>query len=135
MKKCLTFLLALLGLNTACSQQNYENVDVNAFATTMKEADVVLLDVRTDKEFAEGHIGGALHIDVNKDDFVEQALMQVPQGKRIAVYCRSGRRSARAAGLLANAGYSVVNLKGGIMAWQKEQMAVTTDTHEQDVFT
>ena len=135
MKKCLTFLLALLGLNTACSQQNYENVDVNAFATTMNEADVVLLDVRTDKEFAEGHIGGALHIDVNKDDFVEQALMQVPQGKRIAVYCRSGRRSARAAGLLANAGYSVVNLKGGIMAWQKERMAVTTDTHEQDVFT
>ena len=134
MKKYLTFLLALLGLNTACSQQNYENASVSDFAALITQPDVVLLDVRTDKEFAEGHIGGALHADVNKDDFIEQARQLVPQGKRVAVYCRSGRRSANAANQLAKAGYTVVNLKGGIMEWQKQQMPVTTETAGQDVF-
>ena len=135
MKKYFTFLLALLGLNTACSQQNYENTDVNGFATLIQQADVVVIDVRTAKEFAEGHISGAINSDVNESDFLTKVSGLVPAGKRIAVYCRSGRRSANAAGKLADAGYNVTNLKGGILAWQKEKMAVTTDDASSDTFT
>ena len=51
MKKVLTFLLAVLGLNTACSQ-NFDNYDVKAFAELTAAPDVVILDVRKADEFA-----------------------------------------------------------------------------------
>ena len=104
MKKILTCLFAALGLTTACGQQNFENYDV--------------------KEFAEGHIKGAILIDQFQNDFVEQAQAKLPKDKTIAVYCRSGRRSANAAGKLADVGYKCVNLKGGILAWKEANMPV-----------
>ena len=126
MKKLLTCLLAVLGLNSACGQINYENVDVNGFATLIADTNVVVLDVRTASEYAEGHIQGAVLIDQNQSDFVEKAKASLPQGKTIALYCRSGRRSANAAGKLADVGYKCVNLKGGIIAWKEAMMPVTT---------
>jgi rhodanese-related sulfurtransferase len=132
MKKILTCLLAALGLTTACGQQrsgaaeNFENVEVAAFAELIADSNVVILDVRKADEFAEGHIKGAILIDQFQSDFVEQAQAKLPKGKTIAVYCRSGRRSANAAGKLADIGYKCVNLKGGILAWKKADMPVTT---------
>ena len=124
MKKLLTCLLATLGLTTACGQQNFENADVQEFAELIADSNVVVLDVRTAAEFAEGHIQGAILIDQGQSDFMEKAKATLPAGKTIAVYCRSGRRSANAAGRLADAGYKCVNLKGGIMAWKKANMPV-----------
>ena len=124
MKKVLTILLAALGLNTACSQ-NYEDMDVQAFAKLVADTNTVILDVRTAAEYNEGHIKGAINIDQFMDDFVALALQQLPKEKTIAVYCRSGRRSAYAASLLAKEGYKPVNLKGGIIAWTKENQPVT----------
>jgi len=126
MKKMLTCLLAVLGLNSACGQVNYENVDVNGFATLIADTNVVVLDVRTASEYAEGHIQSAILIDQNQSDFVEKAKASLPQDKTIALYCRSGRRSANAAGKLADVGYKCVNLKGGIVAWKEAMMPVTT---------
>ena len=126
MKKILTLLLAALGLNTACSQ-NYENIDVTEFASLIADTNVVILDVRKADEYAAGHISGAVLIDQFKSDFVEQAKEKLPKDKTIAVYCRSGRRSANAAALLADEGYRMVNLKGGILAWTKEGQPITTD--------
>ena len=139
MKKILTCLLAVLGLNTACGQQNFENTDVQGFAELIVDTNVVVLDVRTAAEFAEGHIQGAILIDQGQSDFVEKAKTTLPtdkggvrdvdnivEGTPIAIYCRSGRRSANAAGKLADVGYKCVNLKGGIMAWQGANMPVTT---------
>ena len=132
MKKILTCLLAALGLTTACGQQrsgaaeNFENVEVAAFAELIADSNVVILDVRKVDEFAEGHIKGAILIDQFQSDFVEQAQAKLPKGMTIAVYCRSGRRSANAAGKLADIGYKCVNLKGGILAWKKADMPVTT---------
>ena len=132
MKKILTCLLAALGLTTACGQQrsgaaeNFENVEVAAFAELIADSNVVILDVRKVDEFAEGHIKGAILIDQFQSDFVEQAQAKLPKDKTIAVYCRSGRRSANAAGKLADIGYKCVNLKGGILAWKKADMSVTT---------
>ena len=126
MKKFLTLLLAVLGLNTACSQ-NYENYDVKESAELITDSNVVILDVRKADEFAEGHITGAILIDQFQSDFLEQAQAKLPKDKTIAIYCRSGRRSANAAGKLADVGYKCVNLKGGIIAWKEANMPVTKE--------
>ena len=134
MKKIITCLLATLGLTTACGQHNYEDADVKGFSELIEDSGVVLLDVRTAAEYAEGHIEGAVLIDQGQSDFVEKAKAAIPAEKKIAVYCRSGRRSANAANRLAAEGYRCVNLKGGIMVWKEAGMPVTTETYEVDVF-
>ena len=134
MKKIVSCLLAMLGLTSACGQQNFENTDVQGFSKLMTNPEVVLLDVRTETEYAEEHIEGAVLIDQKQDDFVEKAKTMLPIDKTIAIYCRSGRRSANAAGKLADVGYKCVNLKGGIMAWKEAGKPVCTDTYEVDVF-
>ena len=123
MKKILTCLLAVLGLNSACGQ--YVNKDVQGFSELIENPNVVLLDVRTASEYAEGHIAGAINIDQSQSDFVEKAKAALPTDKKVAVYCRSGRRSASAADKLAAEGYQCVNLKGGIIAWKEAGKAVT----------
>jgi rhodanese-related sulfurtransferase len=55
---------------------------------------------------------------------MEKAKATLPLDKKIAIYCRSGRRSANAAGRLAAEGYQCVNLKGGILAWKEAGKAV-----------
>ena len=134
MKNIFTCLLATIGLTTACGQPNYEDVNVQAFKSLTEEQDVILLDVRTAEEFAEGHIERAINIDQGQRSFMEMAKAALSLDKTIAIYCRSGRRSASAAGRLAAEGYKCVNLKGGIIAWKEAGMGVTTDTYEVDVF-
>ena len=124
MKTILTCLLTVLGLNTACSQSNYVNADVNEFAELVADTNVVVLDVRTASEFAEGHLERAINIDYHQSDFVEKAKATLSLEKEIAVYCRSGRRSAGAAAKLGEEGYKLVNLKGGIIAWKEADMPV-----------
>ena len=134
MKKILTCLLAVLGFTSACGQKNYEDVDVKGFAELIADSSVVVLDVRTADEFSEGHLAGAINIDVKQSDFLQRAVSLLPKESRmvstnpsmctIAVYCRSGRRSANACRQLSEEGYKTVNLKGGIMAWMDEKMPV-----------
>ena len=125
-RSCLIAALAVLGLNTACGQGNFENTDVQGFAELVADTNVVVLDVRTAAEFAEGHLERAINIDYHQSDFVEKAKAALPLDKTIAVYCRSGRRSAGAAGKLGEDGYKLVNLKGGIIAWKEANMPVIT---------
>ena len=124
MKKIITCLLTVLGLTSACGQ---ENVNVEEFAALIADSSVVILDVRTADEFKDGHIQGAILIDQNQSDFVEKAKAALPVNKTIAIYCRSGRRSANAAGKLTDVGYKCVNLKGGIIAWKEAKMPITID--------
>lgn len=125
-RSCLVAALAMLGLNTACGQGNFENAEVSEFAELVADSNVVVLDVRTASEFAEGHLERAINIDYHQSDFVEKAKATLPLDKKIAVYCRSGRRSAGAAGKLGDEGYKLVNLKGGIIAWKEANRPVTT---------
>ena len=126
MKRFLTCILAALGLTTACGQQNFDNMDVKEFAELIADSNVVVLDVRKADEFVEGHIMGAILIDQFRSDFVDLAQAKLPKDKTIAIYCRSGRRSANAAAKLADVGYKCVNLKGGILAWKEANMPVIT---------
>lgn len=97
---------------------SWSDVGVDEFQTLIADPSVQLLDVRTQEEFDEGHISGALLVDVNDSAFVENALAVIDRHRPVAVYCRSGRRSARAASQLANQGLTVTNLNGGVIAWQ-----------------
>ena len=129
-------LVALLGLNslTACGSRPYKDADVDTFANLTELPDVQLVDVRTADEFAEDHLEGAVNLDVNDSTFVAKAKQQLDATRPVLVYCRSGRRSADAAGKLAAEGFEVTNLKGGIMAWRAAKKPVTASTAEVDVF-
>jgi len=84
--------------------------------------DALVLDVREDKEFAEGHIINSLHIPMSK---VENQLEKLNKHKssHIIVSCRSGSRSNSICGMLRKNGFeNVTNLKGGLMAWQNANM-------------
>lgn len=83
----------------------------------MSRPDVVLLDVRTAEEYAERHLKDAILIDVTEPGFLGKCQRQLPVDKTVAVYCRTGFRSKSAGNLLAEAGYDVINMMGGITAW------------------
>ena len=105
---------------------NIVSVSAPEFDTKIKTDSVQLLDVRTPQEYAEGHIEGALNINVQSDDFQQMAEKELSKDSTILVYCRSGRRSMDAAGILTRLGYRVINLKGGITEWKEDRLTVTT---------
>lgn len=86
-----------------------------------KDQNSVILDVRTDAEFEEGYIPGAIQIDIyNGAEFLKRAKALDPK-KNYYVYCRSGGRSGQACMLLNSVGIqNAYNLKGGIMEWEGE---------------
>ena len=90
-------------------------IGVEEFAKIIKHKNVLLIDVRTPKEFAEEHLERAENIDVKAPDFAEK--IKGIKGK-VAVYCRSGKRSHDAANQLAAQGCTVYDLSGGIIAWK-----------------
>ena len=124
---CAVVLVAALLGACACSQKTAEGkqkktvltVDINEFEKAIARPDVVLLDVRTPDEFAEGHLKDAILIDVKESGFLDKCLKQLPAGKTVAVYCRTGFRSKSAGNILAEAGFDVINMKGGITAWME----------------
>lgn len=105
---------------------NIVSVSAPEFDTKIKTDSVQLLDVRTPQEYAEGHIEGALNINIQSDDFQQMAGKELSKDSTILVYCRSGRRSMDAAGILTRLGYRVINLKGGIIEWKEDGLPVTT---------
>lgn len=112
----LTFFLV-----TACSsneKQGFQSVTVQEFANIIADTTtVILVDVRTAEEYGSGHIENALNIDVKQDDFEKNAINMLPKDKTIAVYCRSGRRSKKAAEILSKNGYNVIELDSGYTGW------------------
>lgn len=108
-----------------CSHSdNIVSVSAVEFEKAIKADSVQLLDVRTPQEYAEGHIAGAININVQSDDFRQRADKELSKDSTILVYCRSGRRSMDAAETLTELGYKVVNLKGGIIEWNEEGLPV-----------
>ena len=110
--------MTMLGLNSCAAQgASFADMDTDDFARYIKDGSVQLLDVRTPAEYAEGHIAGAKNIDIYDAGFMHDAEKTLSKNRPVAVYCRSGRRSADAAARLAAIGYKVTNLTGGILAW------------------
>jgi phage shock protein E len=94
------------------------------FAAASEQPGVVLLDVRTPEEFADGHIDGAANIDLNAPDFPDRVAGLDPT-VTYAVYCRSGNRSATATSYMLQQGFApMYELDGGIVAWQSAGLPV-----------
>ncbi|MCR5850391.1 MAG: rhodanese-like domain-containing protein [Bacteroidaceae bacterium] len=105
--------------------KGFRTISSNEFAQINGDtATVQLVDVRTKEEYEEGHILGALLIDTESYNFQDKATAQLSKEKPVAVYCRSGRRSASAASKLVKLGYEFINLDGGILAWQQAKMPI-----------
>ena len=96
----------------------FKTIDVQEFAEFILKPDVVVLDVRTPAENAQGFIPGTdFNIDVLADSYTKTALEKLPKDKPVALYCRSGNRSKNAARILADNGYEVVELGTGFRGW------------------
>ena len=108
-----TLLLSLLG----CSGRGDANLEPAGFEAAAARPEVATVDVRTAGEYAAGHLPWAANVDWQGPDFIRQMEAAYPKGTPLALYCRSGRRSAEAAEALAKAGYTVYNLQGGYLAW------------------
>ncbi len=80
-----------------------------------------VLDVRQPDEYRSGHIGGARLIPLSE---LKQRVNELPRDRKIVCVCRSGNRSDSAARLLAPLGFDVVNMNGGMLAWQRAGLPV-----------
>jgi len=128
--KFIPLMLALLMMLIACSapasdkaekdQGTYRKLTaVQAKEMIDANADLILLDVRTSEEYAEGHLPGALRI--TDTELEALAAEQLPDlDATLLVYCRSGRRSQASAELLIKLGYTQVYDIGGIADWPYE---------------
>lgn len=101
-----------------------EKVDVEKAEKLIGEK-VQLLDVRTEEEWNEGHLAGAVRVDFRKEGFGEAVARELDEDKPVLIYCRSGNRSGQAAKLMEGLGFkSLFDLKGGIIAWKEAEKEV-----------
>ena len=126
MKRLFMTILAVMML-TACGQDTENDREVVYMNITAEEAkrimdseeDYIILDTRTEAEYDEGHIPGAIVIP--HDEIADRAEEELPDKERsILVYCRSGRRSKLAAEALVELGYTNIKEFGGIIDWPYE---------------
>jgi len=111
-------LLLCVALN-AFAQSKFKNVGVDQFDKLRQQTNTVVLDVRTPKEFAAGHLPGAVNIDWNADDFGKK-VAALDKSKTYLVHCALGGRSAKASDKMTTLQFTdVYNLEGGIKAWEK----------------
>lgn len=115
------FLLAL----TVCavlfafthSSKAADNMSYDELQKAVSAQEVILVDVRTNDEYVQGHIPGAVLLPYDAVDKLAAEVLP-DKGARIVVYCRSGRRSAIAADALRALGYADVRDFGGINRWK-----------------
>ena len=123
---CMTFLCILTGCGNTDSAKNteqnssYQQVSMEEGLELMKEdSGYILLDVRRDDEFEEGHIPGAINIP-NESIGTEEIAELPDKNQTIYVYCRSGNRSKQASQKLVDLGYKDVIEFGGIIDYSGE---------------
>ncbi len=116
----LSLLLGACGEEKTNEDNIYASINAEEAKRMMDEGEsYILLDVRTQSEYDEGHIPGAILIpDTEIKDRAEGELMD--KAAVILVYCRSGRRSKVAAQALADLGYTGIYEFGGIIDWPYE---------------
>ena len=106
--------------NTASNSNAYQQITAEEAAKMMQSAtDYIVLDVRTEQEYASGHIPGAVNIP--NETIASGAIQQLPDKEQlILVYCRSGNRSKQASEKLVNLGSTNIVEVGGINDWSGE---------------
>jgi rhodanese-related sulfurtransferase len=103
-------LLGIFPIISSCSSSSETKETTPVMSLTPAP---VVIDVRTDAEFAEGHVQGAINLDIENGAF-QAKLSSLDKSVGYALYCRSGRRSAIAAELMATAGFTEVRDLGAL---------------------
>lgn len=117
----LTFIFTSVLTFAQVKEAKFKSVNEAEFAKIVANKSVQIVDVRTAEEFSDEHLENAVNIDVKGADF-ETKIATLSKEKIVAVYCRSGARSKVAAQKLAEKGYNVVELDGGILAWKGKKV-------------
>jgi rhodanese-related sulfurtransferase len=118
---------------TLNSQESVEDeVTVEQVRAMIDNADsIVFLDVRREYEFkgSQGHLEGAILIPLSElKSRIEE--MEIYRDQKIIVYCLAGFRSNSASRILRENGFNAVNMKGGMLAWNKMMKSVMKDSTE-----
>lgn len=103
------------------------NDDLRQVTVDEIPADAKILDVREDMEWEAGHIDGAQHIPLGQ---VPERYGEVPLDEDVYIICRSGGRSLKATAYLQNAGFDVLNVIGGMGAWQDAEKPMVSENGE-----
>lgn len=121
MKAIITLIVsAVLVFGCSKTSDNEALVDADTFGKLIQDShDEIILDVRTPEEFAEGHIPGAVLINLYDADF-QNKVNALDRSKPILVYCAAGVRSEKASEILKDSGFKkVYHLKNGVKAWSE----------------
>ena len=123
--KAYIILLMILLLTAGCANHEIipaERLDAGEFMKVLQDTSVILIDVRTIEEHEDGCIPGTDYlIDVLEDDFSELCDKNLPDSSTVAIYCRSGNRSQKAARILSSKGHKVFELESGYNGWKESQ--------------
>lgn len=121
MNSAIMGLFMFLSTLFSCQQPkgDFKTLPVSEFASIIQDQEIQRLDVRTVAEYSEGHIPGTVNINVLDDSFASIADSVLQKDKPVALYCRSGKRSKKAAAILSAKGYKVYELDKGFNAWQQ----------------
>lgn len=92
-------------------------------ASSLQQEGAVLVDVRETGEFTHGHAPGSRHYPLGQ---LRGSMQQLPKDQKLVAVCRTGSRSAQATKALRSSGYDVVNLDGGVTAWQRAGLPLQT---------
>lgn len=114
----LVFLGIICLLCGACKQQSINSISAKDVQTLVqKPHQYTIVDVRTPEEYGEGTLPGAINIDVKSDDFVQQ-IEQLDKDAHYILHCRSGKRSAKAYGIMEEGGFkNLINMDGGYLEY------------------
>lgn len=119
----LSFLLFFTACKDAGSTEGIELITPQEVKEAVHDRDSSqLVDVRTLEEFREGHLKNAHNICVTDGDF-EENILKLDKEKPIYLYCRSGKRSARAAKMLKDLGFKeIYDMEGGYLNWESQDL-------------
>ena len=133
MKKIILILILCLAVMlVAFGETGYQQItQEEATRIIEEETGYIILDVRTEEEYDERHIPGA--VNIANEDIGTDELPELPnKDQMLLVYCRSGRRSKEAAAKLAALGYTNVLEFGGIMTWTGETISTADEELIED---
>lgn len=97
---------------------NIKSLKSSEFRKLITETTIQLVDVRTSEEYVQHKIEGAQLIDIYDPNFEEIVNTKLDVSIPVAVYCHSGIRSMNAARILAKKGFTIYNLRGGLLFWR-----------------
>lgn len=99
------------------SMPTIENINIRYIIQKAVSENGIIIDVRPQDEFLKGHIPMAMNIPYED---IRDGRARIPRGRTLICYCESGANSLRAARLLSEVGYRVINTVGGIRQYNKE---------------